>query len=123
MTGTDSPTTPPAGRGRTMAMLERYGAVAVGVIFALFVIEMVVIVLLLRVGVDFDPFLVWISETSGVDVGGVAEAAGTLGVAYAITRLLKPFQIAVALILTPPIAGFVARWQGEPSHPASPPSE
>lgn len=94
------------------AMMERYGMVAVGVVMALFVTEMVVLVTLLRFGVDMAPLVAWFQDTFGWDTSGILESAGTVVVAYAITRLLKPFQLALAFALTP----VVARWWygGEP---------
>lgn len=94
-------------------MVERYGMVAVGVILALFVLEMAVIVTLLRMGVDFQPFLQGVSSSIGIDVSGVFDAAGTFGIAYAITRVLKPFQLGLAAILTPPIATWLGHAQEE----------
>lgn len=98
---------------RNKDLLERYGMVAVGVILVLFVIEMTVLVTLLRMGVDFGPFLAWVSARIGIDVSGVLDAAGTFGVAYAITRVLKPFQLALAALLTPPIATWLGHVQEE----------
>ena len=91
-------------------MMEEYGPIALAVVLGLFAVEMVVIVSLLRMGVDFGPFVAWVEATLGWDVRGVVEAAGTVGVAYAITRLLKPLQLAVALVLTPIVARW---WRGE----------
>lgn len=88
------------------AVLEEYGTIAVVVILVLFAIEMTVLVILLRAGVDFSPFVAWVQATFGWDVSGVLDAAGTFGIAYAITRVLKPLQLALAAVLTP----IVARW-------------
>lgn len=86
------------------AVLEEYGTIALVVILVLFAIEMTVLVILLRAGVDFEPFVAWVQATFGWDVSGVLNAAGTLGIAYAITRVLKPFQLALAAVLTPIVA-------------------
>lgn len=99
------------------AVLEEYGTIAVVVILVLFAIEMVVLVTLLRMGVDFQPFIDWVQGTFGWDVSGVLDAAGTFGIAYAITRVLKPFQLALAAVLVPIVARFWHR--GEP--PGRPP--
>jgi len=109
-----SQTTPAGGWWqRNKDRLERYGMVAVGVIVVLFVLETTVLVTLLRMGVDFGPFLGWVSGAIGLDVSGVVEAAGTFGVAYAITRVLKPFQLALAALLTPPLASWLGHTHGE----------
>lgn len=84
--------------------LEEYGGVFIGVVLFLFVIEMSLMVSLLRWGVDFGPLVAWVQNTLGWDASGVLESAGTIGVAYAITRLFKPFQLALAVALTPWVA-------------------
>ncbi len=97
---------------RHKEQIERYGGVAVAVIFGLFLAEMVVLVGLLRLGVDLTPFVSAVASWTGVDLSGVMEAAGTIGIAYAITRILKPFQLLVAAILTPPIAAALGKDPG-----------
>lgn len=89
---------------RHKEQLERFGLIAVLVGLSLFVIEMTVLVSLIRAGVDLRPFLDTVSGWIGVDASGILDAAGTFGIAYAITRLLKPFQIAATVVLTPPVA-------------------
>jgi hypothetical protein len=101
----------PTGKG----MLERYGGVFVGVVMFLFVIEMAVIMTALRNGVDFGPVVAWCQNTLGLDASYVLESAGTLGVAYAITRLLKPFQLMAAAALTPIVARQLGRDAAEPA--------
>lgn len=101
----------PPGKG----MLERYGGVFVGVVMFLFVVEMAVIMTALRNGVDFGPVVAWCQNTLGLDASYVLESAGTLGVAYAITRLLKPFQLMAAAALTPIVARQLGRDAAEPA--------
>jgi hypothetical protein len=98
---------------RSREMLETYGFTFVGVLMGLFVTEMVVLVTLIQFGVDLAPFAAWFHTTFGWDVSGILEVAGAVGVAYAITRLLKPFQIALAFVLTPIVA---RAWSGGSSN-------
>lgn len=93
-----------AGRPSFSEQLERYGLWFAGTVLVLFVLEMTVITLALQRGVDVKPWIGWIHDTFGVDAGGVWDAAGPLAVAYAITRVLKPFQLALAAVLTPMVA-------------------
>jgi hypothetical protein len=97
------PAAPAARRGSsTLALLETYGMVAVAVVLLLFVAEMAVLVTLLRAGVDLEPMVATVGGWFGADTSGLLSTAGTFVVAYAITRLLKPFQLALAVVLTPP---------------------
>lgn len=94
---------------RSREMMEEFGLIFVGVVMSLFVIEMTVLVTMISMGVDLGPFATWVQSTFGWDISGVLEAAGTIGVAYAITRILKPFQLGLAFVLTP-IVGRI--WHG-----------
>lgn len=100
----ETPAPPAAAKAGFTETLEEYGGVFIGVVLFLFVIEMSVMVSLLRWGVDFGPVVAWVQNTLGWDASGVLESAGTIGVAYAITRLFKPFQLALAMALTPWVA-------------------
>lgn len=95
------------------SLLERYGTAAVVTILALFGVEMAVLVPLVRYGVDVTPLTGWIARTFGVDVGPAAGEPVSwwvaLGVAYAITRAMKPLQLAVAAGLTPITARLLDR--------------
>ena len=93
-------------------MLETYGGVFVAVVLVLFAVEMTVLVTMLRAGFAVGPLVAWLNDTVGLDASGVLGAAGTFGVAYAITRVLKPFQLVLAGILTPPVAAVWARMKG-----------
>ena len=99
---------------RYVKLMEEYGAIAIGVTLTLFAIEMVTLVALLRAGVDFGPFVAWVNNTLGWDASGVLEAAGTVGIAYAITRALKPLQIMLVLVLTPIVARVVRKQPAPP---------
>lgn len=92
---------------RNRKLIETYGLIAVFTGLGLFVIEMVVIVALLKAGVDMQPAVDTIAGWFGWDGSGVLEAAGTVGVAYAITRILKPLQLIATALLTPVVARFV----------------
>lgn len=109
---------PAGGKATWREMLEAYGWVLVGTTMATTVLEMAFFVTALRYGVDLEPFLRWAGGLFGVDGVAVLGTAGTFGVAYAITRLLKPFQLALVVVLTP----FVARLFGvRPKAAAEPP--
>jgi hypothetical protein len=103
---TEPPPLPPS-------LLERYGTAAVVTILVLFAVEMAVLVPLLRYGVDVTPLTAWIARTFGVDVGPAAGEPVSwwvaLGVAYAITRAIKPLQLALAAGLTPITARLLDR--------------
>lgn len=108
-TSSEPAVAPQSAWSRYVKLMEEYGAIAIGVTLTLFAVEMVTLVALLRAGVDFGPFVAWVNNTLGLDASGVLEAAGTVGIAYAITRVLKPFQIMLVLVLTPVVARFVRR--------------
>lgn len=95
------------------SLLERYGTAAVVTILALFAVEMVVLVPLVRFGVDLSPLTSWIARTFGVNVGASAGEPVSwwvaLGVAYALTRAVKPLQLALAAVITPFTARLIAR--------------
>ena len=91
-----------AQRGRWKELIELYGSVAIGTYFAIF---------LLSIG-GF-----WIAIRAGVDVGSSVAELGTLGAAWAATKLLQPVRIALSLVLTPPIAHLIGK-----RRPAGPPS-
>ncbi len=106
-------------RGGTLALLETYGMVAVAVVLMLFVVEMAVLVTLLSAGVDLEPMVATVGRWFGADTSGLLSTAGTFVVAYAITRLLKPFQLALAVVLTPPAHALWMRARhGAPAAPA-----
>lgn len=90
------------------SLLERYGTAAVITILGLFALEMIVLVPLVRFGVDLGPLTRWLQATFGVAVatepGAPVSWWLSAGVAYAITRPLKPIQLAVAALLTPLVA-------------------
>ncbi|HKO92122.1 MAG TPA: hypothetical protein VJU61_13255, partial [Polyangiaceae bacterium] len=48
---------------------------------------------------------------AGVNVEGVAGAAGTWGAAYLATKLTQPLRIAATLFITPALAGFLRRFR------------
>jgi len=109
-------------------MLETYGGVFVAVVLVLFAVEMTVLVAMLRAGFAVGPLVSWLNDTVGLDASGVLGAAGTFGVAYAITRVLKPFQLLLAGVLTPPVAALWGRMRGNvaaqvPSAPSTPPQD
>lgn len=89
---------------RNKDLIEQYGMVAVGTTLGLFAVEMIVLVALLRAGVDLEPMLLWLGTNLGADVSGILAGAGTVGIAYAITRVLKPLQIVAVIMLTPLVA-------------------
>ena len=89
---------------RITALIEEYGFIAFGVLISLTVIEIVVIMALLRAGVDLQPLVDLIERWFGLDASGAMETAGYFGIAYALTRFLKPFQFAATLVLTPIVA-------------------
>ena len=76
-------------QGRWQQTLERYGKAALGTYVAIFVTSIV----------GF-----WVAIRWGVDVGTSVAELGTLGAAYAATKLLQPLRIAATLVITPFVA-------------------
>jgi hypothetical protein len=95
--------------GKGKELVEEYGFIAVGIILVLFAIEMVVLISLLEAGVDLAPFTQWFDGLTGWNLSATLEVAGTWAIAYAITRVLKPFQLAVAFVLTPIVANLLGK--------------
>ena len=89
------------------ALVREYGMIAVVTFFSLTVIEIAVIMAMLSAGVDIQPLVVWIQDWFGWDASGLMETAGYFGIAYAITRVLKPLQFAATFVLTPLVARVV----------------
>lgn len=76
-------------QGRWKDLLELYGKVAFGTYLVIFIGTL-------------SGF--WLAIRYGIDVGSSAAQLGTLGAAYAATKLLQPVRIAATLLLTPMIA-------------------
>lgn len=99
--------TPPS---RASQLLETYGGAAVVTFLGLLALEMVILTPLVHYGVDLSPLFDWLQRTVGwaPDTSGEGGQSWfiSMGIAYAITRGLKPLQIAAALVLIP----VVARW-------------
>ena len=78
-------------------LLSEYGGVAMTVYFAIFFICLVFFYLAIQSGTDLSQFE-WFSGTLG--------QAGTLGIAYAATKVIQPIRIGLTVLLTP----VVAKW-------------
>ncbi|MCB9681911.1 MAG: DUF1279 domain-containing protein [Alphaproteobacteria bacterium] len=104
----DAPGEAPKPPGRFAHLMERYGGAAVATILGLFALEMGVFTPLVKYGVDLSPLLDWIGRTFGWELERDPTAGNSwlfsLAIAYAITRPLKPIQIAIAVVLTPIVA-------------------
>jgi hypothetical protein len=93
------------------SFLERWGPAAVVTLLSLFALELAILTPAIRFGVDVGPIVRWINATFGAAItvdGGQPSWWLSLGLAYAITRGLKPVQLGVAAVLTP----IVGRWIG-----------
>ena len=100
---------------RFQALLQEYGVIAAVVFFSLTAIEIAVIMAMLSAGMDLQPLVDWIMSWTGWDASGALETAGYFGIAYALTRFLKPFQFAATFVLTPIVARM---WNGAPADTA-----
>ncbi len=78
-------------------LLAEYGGVAMTVYFAIFFACLGLFFLSIQAGIDLSQYD-WFSGTLG--------QAGTLGVAYAATKVIQPLRIGLTVLLTP----FVAKW-------------
>jgi multisubunit Na+/H+ antiporter MnhG subunit len=85
----------PSLKVRLNRLIDQYGRVAVITYFTLFGLVLVGF----AVAVHF-----------GVKLEGTSGAAGTLGIAYAATKVTQPLRILATLVLTP----VLGRWFGAP---------
>lgn len=81
-------------------VLAEYGAIALVVYLAIFVVVLVSFVFAIRLG--FRP-----ESTAG--------GLGTLAAAYIATKVTQPLRIAGALLLTPLVARVWERWRPRPA--------
>ncbi len=95
-------------KARLLALFDRYGPVAVVVWFSMFGATMASFYAAISFGVD----LAGIATRLGLDPTRVAEATGTAAVAYGATYLTKPIRIALALVVTPPVAHWWEKRRG-----------
>ena len=97
-------------KARWTETMAEYGMVALGVWFAIFFTVM-------------GGFTIAISN--GIEIDGAIGNAGILGGAYAATQLTKPLRLMATLALTPVVARFLRRSDGDkevPPDDGSPPS-
>jgi hypothetical protein len=92
---------------RRAEMMKEYGWTFVGISFAIFVLEMTILVILLEL-LQVSP--AGIAESLGVEVD-IPESSGTLVIAYILTRPLKIVQLPLAAFLTPVVARWTRSWQ------------
>jgi hypothetical protein len=95
-------------KARLLAMFDRYGPVALVVWLGMFGATMASFYAAIRFGVD----LAAIATRLGLDPTRVAEATGTVAVAYGATYLTKPLRIVIALAVTPPVAHWWEKRRG-----------
>jgi len=92
---------------KTAAMIEAWGGVFIGVMLSIFAVEMLVLITLIERGVPMDSLVHWLVGAlpfgwgESYDVESLLQTAGSVGLAYAITRLMKPFSLALTFFLTP----------------------
>ena len=77
-------------------ILERYGTIAFVIYFVTFVVTFVLIYSLIQVG--FEDTIVSFFEKH---LGGKFSSAGTIVVAYALTKATQPIRIGVTIVLVP----------------------
>ncbi|MHB8872589.1 MAG: FAM210A/B-like domain-containing protein [Myxococcaceae bacterium] len=84
----------PTLKQRLKAIYDQYGKIAIGTYLAIFV-------------------LVWagfyLAVHLGVKLEGTAGAAGTVGIAYAATKVTQPVRILATLVATPLLAKLLSR--------------
>ena len=74
-------------------VMERYGKIAVYLYLAIFFVTFFSILLLVQSGVELQQ-VSWFQE-------GLAGQAGTLTIAYLVTKILQPVRIGLMLLLLP----------------------
>ncbi len=84
------------------ARVQQYGALGLGVWFAIFFSSIAGFYVLLEAGVEWP----WLRENVG--------SAGSLAAAYVVTKLLTPARAALTVALTPLVARFSGRWRQSP---------
>ena len=74
-------------------MIERYGKVAIYLYLGIFAATLISVWLLVQNGVELQQ-VSWFKE-------GLAGKAGTLTIAYVVTKILQPLRIGLTLLLLP----------------------
>ena len=74
-------------------MIERYGKVAIYLYLGIFAATLISVWLLVQNGVELQQ-VSWFQE-------GLAGKAGTLTIAYVVTKILQPVRIGLTLLLLP----------------------
>jgi len=64
----------------------------------------------------------YVAITQGFDVGSTAGSAGTVGAAWAASKVTQPLWMGLAVVLTPFAVRFWRRLRPPPPTPAPPPS-
>lgn len=113
--------------GRLDALLSKYGPVAFGVYFGIFLLVLVSFAWAISRGfgsvidgwmAKLSGWFPWLAG-SGASAGS---AVGTWGAAYIATKLTQPLRIALTFALTPLIASWIARFKKPPAAPGAPDS-
>lgn len=94
------------------ALIERYGAAVLVTTLTVFAIEMTVLIALLKNGVDMEPMIAFLDGLPLVSREWISGTTGTVALAYALSRLLKPFTFPLVLFLTPGVARVMGRGTG-----------
>lgn len=89
-------------------LLAEYGSIALGTYFVIFF------------GTWFG---FWWAISSGIEVSGATGAAGTIGGAYAATKLTQPLRIGATVVLTPLVAAVKHRIWPSPEPSVPPPQD
>ncbi len=87
-------------RGKWSGAIERYGRAAIGTYVVIFAVTLIGS---------------WLAIRAGVDVGTSVAELGTLGAAYAATKLMQPLRIAATLVVTPIVARVLGTDAGPPA--------
>ena len=114
-----NPPTPTQKKATTKDLLAEYGMVFVCISFGIFLLEMLVLIALISV-MGWEPQeiartlgLEWLAQQFGMTLT-IPETAGTVVMAYILTRPMKFIQIPLAAALTPPVAKVWRRRNAQP---------
>ncbi|MFL5348479.1 MAG: FAM210A/B-like domain-containing protein [Hyalangium sp.] len=108
----------PSLKARFTTLFNDYGAVAIGVYFAIFALCIAGFAIALRTGLDTQA----LGERLGVHLDGAGGTAGTLFAAWLLTKAIQVPRIFATLVLTPLVGRlpFIARLlhqrRQEPKH-------
>ncbi len=93
-------------------LMETYGPAVLVTTLSIFAIEMTVLVALLKNGVDMEPMIAFLDGMPLISREILTGTTGTIALAYALSRLLKPITFPLVLFLTPGVARLMGRGAG-----------